>query len=439
MKQNSSSCPAWLSFKTGASVIGGLGLLSSSLIWTSADAATDTLIIPETAPVVAPPAVTPASAPKPIKAPEAKPISPKPELKAPVYKVSPKVIPAPQKQEISAPKIAVPQPKVQVPSPQVNLQGKNSYIDTTNYNATRPSRPTPPSAVVITERSTGCQTVVQNGQVGGGCGVATAKPQKNTPIARSSSPRTVARTAYQAPTTPVNRRQTVATATATAPATATQSLQPVRVKTQRLAPQTVVNLQPIARRGISIALAPVPQYNRSASLYASSDLQSSINSDRPTQRTDLIFPLPVIAEITSAFGWRTHPIAGVQRQHEGTDIGAPMGTPVLAAYEGQVAMADWAGGYGLMVTLRHVDGTQESRYAHLSEVYVQPGEWVEKGTVIGRVGSTGYSTGPHLHFEWRHLTEQGWVAVDAGLHLEVALDNLMRSLQFAQDTPKTQS
>ena len=85
-----------------------------------------------------------------------------------------------------------------------------------------------------------------------------------------------------------------------------------------------------------------------------------------------------------------------------------------------------------MVTLRHLEGTQESRYAHLSDIYVEPGEWVEQGTVIGRLGSTGYSTGPHLHFEWRHLTDKGWVAVDAGLHLEYAMDNLIRSMQYAQ-------
>jgi murein DD-endopeptidase MepM/ murein hydrolase activator NlpD len=108
-----------------------------------------------------------------------------------------------------------------------------------------------------------------------------------------------------------------------------------------------------------------------------------------------------------------------------------MGTPVLAAYPGEVATADWVGGYGLMVVLRHLDGTQESRYAHLSEIAVKPGERVEQGTVIGRAGSTGLSTGPHLHFEWRHLTERGWTAVDAGLHLEFALENLLQKMQVA--------
>lgn len=152
----------------------------------------------------------------------------------------------------------------------------------------------------------------------------------------------------------------------------------------------------------------------------------------------LLFPLPIPAVITSAFGWRVHPISGDQRFHSGTDIGAPMGTPVLAAYAGRVAIADFLGGYGLTVTLDHKEGTQQTLYAHLSEIFVRPGEWVPQGTVIGRVGSTGNSTGPHLHFELRESTQEGWVALDAGMQLEFALTQLVRSLQVAQtNTRKT--
>jgi murein DD-endopeptidase MepM/ murein hydrolase activator NlpD len=195
-------------------------------------------------------------------------------------------------------------------------------------------------------------------------------------------------------------------------------------------PRQVFSLAAARTQGLSLSLEPIPQNNQSARPYAVAPLEQ--------RRTSLIFPLPIAANITSSFGWRLHPIAGTYRMHTGTDIGAPMGTPVLAAYAGEVAAADWEGGYGLTVALRHENGTQESRYAHLSEIYVQPGQWVDRGTVIGRVGSTGYSTGPHLHFEWRHLTQEGWVAVDAGLHLEYALENFVRSLQLAQTTAKPQ-
>lgn len=146
----------------------------------------------------------------------------------------------------------------------------------------------------------------------------------------------------------------------------------------------------------------------------------------------LIFPLPIPAAITSAFGWRMHPISGDRRFHAGTDIGAPMGTPVLATYAGRVALADFLGGYGLTVALQHNKDTQETLYAHLSEIFVKPGEWVEQGAVIGRVGSTGNSTGPHLHFEFRQLSADGWVALDAGTQLEFALAQLVQALQTAE-------
>lgn len=151
----------------------------------------------------------------------------------------------------------------------------------------------------------------------------------------------------------------------------------------------------------------------------------------------LIFPLSIPAVISSAFGWRVHPISGDQRFHAGTDLAAPLGTPVLAAYAGRVAIADFLGGYGLSVALEHGKGNQQTLYAHLSEIFVKPGEVVPQGAVIGRVGSTGNSTGPHLHFEFRQLTPEGWVALDAGTQLEYALAQLVKSMQVAQGKPQS--
>jgi murein DD-endopeptidase MepM/ murein hydrolase activator NlpD len=150
----------------------------------------------------------------------------------------------------------------------------------------------------------------------------------------------------------------------------------------------------------------------------------------------LLFPLSIPSAITSLFGWRVHPITGNTRMHTGTDLGAPMGTPVLAALTGRVIMADFFGGYGLSIALEHQDGTQQTLYAHLSEIFVKPGDVVSQGTVIGRVGSTGASTGPHLHFEYRQqLADGGWVAKDAGFALETAMGQLVKSLQVAQSNP----
>lgn len=140
---------------------------------------------------------------------------------------------------------------------------------------------------------------------------------------------------------------------------------------------------------------------------------------------EYVFPLSIPASISSVFGWRMHPVHQTWRFHSGTDLAAPMGTPVLATQDGRVAVADFLGGYGLTVILRHGDGNLESRYAHLSQITVSPGESVKQGEVIGLVGSTGTSTGPHLHFEVRQLTGEGWVAMDPAEVLEYGIANLM--------------
>jgi murein DD-endopeptidase MepM/ murein hydrolase activator NlpD len=104
--------------------------------------------------------------------------------------------------------------------------------------------------------------------------------------------------------------------------------------------------------------------------------------------------------VTSGFGLRRHPISGNVRQHHGVDFAAPSGSPIIASADGKVGTAGWQGGYGLLVALDHKGGVQ-TRYAHLSAVTVTPGQRIRKGDVIGYVGSTGRSTGPHLHYEVR--------------------------------------
>lgn len=156
-------------------------------------------------------------------------------------------------------------------------------------------------------------------------------------------------------------------------------------------------------------------------------------------RQQMIFPLPMPASITSAFGWRTHPISGNTSFHAGTDLAAPTGTPVLATFPGQVQTAGFMGGYGLAILLQHQDGQLATRYAHLSKVYVQPGQWVSQGTIIGLVGSTGNSTGPHLHFETLKRQNKRMVAFDSGLQLKVSLAELIKAMQTAKVPPKPQS
>ncbi len=109
---------------------------------------------------------------------------------------------------------------------------------------------------------------------------------------------------------------------------------------------------------------------------------------------------PTIGPVTSNFGWRTHPILGTERFHSGIDFGADFGSLIYASERGRVIYADWYGGYGNAVIVDHGNG-MTTLYAHASELYVKDGDVVEKGQPVAAVGSTGFSTGPHLHFELR--------------------------------------
>lgn len=123
----------------------------------------------------------------------------------------------------------------------------------------------------------------------------------------------------------------------------------------------------------------------------------------PIMRSTVSIPsrMPLMdASATSNFGMRTHPVLGGRRAHRGIDLAAPSGTPIYATADGIVSKASWYSSYGLFVSLEH-GGKIETRYAHMSRLNVAAGQTVRKGDIIGFVGSTGRSTGPHLHYEVR--------------------------------------
>ena len=376
-----------------------------------------------TTPVARPPAPKPA--PRPAVRPTPQPVA-RPQPTQPTRTVAQ---PAPSRPaarspqpNLAAPVVSVPEKKPEIPQHWIDrpntasARETNNFIDRTDYstgNSTVTNTPTPTPqrdrpTVVMRNRSTGCEAVMQNGRLSSGsCNV---KPQQPRPIARSApAPRRVSRQSVPAPRISIARESRWQGASV-----------PVASRRIRVVPSPA---EWAARVGRSSPVRVRREYHTETEATTSRPHAYPNNGN-----TGLLFPLPTPARLSSDFGWRVHPIFGNWRMHAGTDIAAPMGTPVIASYHGEVAIAEYVGGYGKMVALRHEDGTQESRYAHLLEIFVEPGDWVEQGQVIGLVGSTGNSTGPHLHFEWRHLMATGWVPVDAGPHLEWAMAEMLNLL-----------
>ena len=477
----------------GLSLMSTLGLLSSGLVVAQTETSSDPVAAPpaavEAPPVVhlneaAPPvrsrpreiaapvqAPVPAFKPKPA-APETvivpvvpvrKPApAPAPVVRKPVPIARPQIsrpAPAastPKKPVLAAPNLSLPDRSTIAKPPSVifnpaqteqtansPVDPSNSYIDRTDYSIGATQRYNAPNSVVLTERSTGCSAVAQNGQLSGGvCGGIT--PRQQTAGLQKPGQQTAGlqkpsqQTARQALATLVTLPEPQLNGVRRLPAPPLRGIQPVRVGPLRV---SATGVRPTRQKAYSSYSGRGSSGGSGGGGTTPTGLAYYNLTNRPVGRptigkSSFMFPLSIPTSITSLFGWRLHPISGDYRFHAGTDLGAPQGTPVIAAASGEVATADFLGGYGLTVILRHEKGTQESRYAHLSEIFVQTGELVEQGTVIGRVGSTGNSTGPHLHFEWRHLTTDGWVAVDAGAHLEYALAQFINALQLAQGTPQ---
>jgi len=426
-----------------------------------------------------------------IKAPRVKKAipqnNPKVKITAPI--ASPSIRKAPR--TVNQPRTT---PKVGTSTPTKVKDYNNTYIDPTNYNsATKRNNQAP--RVILTERGSNCRTISVKGQgiTRSNCVKAPVINTRNQNIANSQNKPTPkktpswlrkSQTSRLASATPVKRSivsrvrksrrrpNRIATTIRNTPIRSIRSNRWNRTRTvasvtknstrgnrfiptpsnfnstrgNRFIPTpsnfnaTQVNAKPIAPKGGMLAL-PITADN-------TAPVPSIVTYDIPLAKTlpkiayrfpniaygngqGFMFPVAVPSPITSLFGWRIHPISGNRRFHTGTDIGAAMGTPVLAAYSGTVEIADWVGGYGKTVILNH-GNNQQTLYGHMSEIIVKPGETVEKGMVIGRIGSTGNSTGPHLHFEVRQLTSEGWVATNPGAYLEEGLQQLMQSLQTAK-------
>ncbi len=144
--------------------------------------------------------------------------------------------------------------------------------------------------------------------------------------------------------------------------------------------------------------------------HLSKDIEKNLSRIISTQTIlDPIFIKPIMGSITSQFGWRYHPIFHSTRFHSGIDIAGINRSPIKASNSGKVIHAGWYGGYGKAVIISHgimTEGRYKGRkistlYGHMSRVAVEPGNYVKKGQIIGYEGSTGYSTGPHVHFEVR--------------------------------------
>jgi murein DD-endopeptidase MepM/ murein hydrolase activator NlpD len=174
--------------------------------------------------------------------------------------------------------------------------------------------------------------------------------------------------------------------------------QKANIEAEAVAQQNTIDRLKSDRQSLTQAEDRLAEDSRRLSQIILAKVQPYSGLVLPTGSGQLMYP--TIGPVTSNFGWRTHPILGTERFHAGIDFGADYGSLIYASARGRVIYADWYGGYGNAVIIDHGNG-MTTLYGHCSEIYVKDGDIVEKGQPISAVGSTGFSTGPHLHFELR--------------------------------------
>lgn len=165
-------------------------------------------------------------------------------------------------------------------------------------------------------------------------------------------------------------------------------------------------LKQVEHEGMSLIKLPEPFYNGASLFEATPQLDQNMaafirSPDTVLAKEPMASRIPSLTGIiTSAFGFRKHPVRGKVRHHNGIDIAAKHGTPVLAPAAGRVIFAGVKGGYGKVIEIDHENG-YTTLFAHNSSLLVKVGDLVEFNSVIAKVGSTGLSTGPHIHVEVR--------------------------------------
>lgn len=173
------------------------------------------------------------------------------------------------------------------------------------------------------------------------------------------------------------------------------------VAANRLPPDAVLRLGQVLNvppPGTRTPAVPMRLAGRTAALVSAHAVPTPARTQTAAERLPLLWPSS--GTITSRFGWRMHPIFGTREFHTGMDIATRWGSPVMAARSGVVRFAGWMSGYGRLIVVDHGTGLQ-TMYSHLSAMAVDSGQQVARGQLIGRIGSTGWSTGPHLFFEVR--------------------------------------
>ncbi|MEG4282608.1 peptidoglycan DD-metalloendopeptidase family protein [Microcoleus sp. A006_D1] len=479
------------SLLVGLGCLASLGLLSKGIVWAQSETPPAEQAVPGAADLQ-PLFEAPLAPPEPAARQWQPEPDPAPQAEVPAQEPEYATEPPPAQYYLPEPALMpLPEATAQEPPFEAPVNPAHAETDQTDYSAGATSGYEAPTTIEFAERSTGCQGSVSSGQgVGGLCGpAAVSEPVTAEAAPPSYSPETpIADSSYIAPpparnlpagipsnnpeSLPSNIRPTVAGNNSVhVVGKVGQAVQQIgnqlwgQGNPQSADPRPGYSadtgysanpgysadtgypggggysVNPASYGGSapppSMGLGPVQVGAISVSSGSNTGFAYYNLTPRPlgmpgNGNSRLLFPLSIAAEITSPFGWRTHPVSGYGRFHTGTDLGAPMGTPVLAAYAGQVAIADWLGGYGLTVVLNHKKESQETLYGHLSELFVKPGEFVKQGDTIGRVGSTGMSTGPHLHFEIRQMTDQGWVAIDPGAQLEFAVAKMLGTLETAK-------